>query len=246
MLRKFWRPILWRWHKRIGLTLILLLLWLSVTGIFLNHTDDLDLAEAPLGSPVLLRAYGVDKVPATHIQVPSGQWLSQSGDYLYLDGERVSACYPGAFSVAPLQEDVWAVLCDLDILVLARSGQVLERLGASYGIPQPMTALGFCADDLCLKSGTYYYSLDLDNLRWTLLDEPDFSRLPIGEAPDLVLQHITDRWLSREVNWERLMLDLHAGRVFGLGPWLMDAVAILTIILCLSGLGIWLAGRKRR
>lgn len=223
-----------------------MILWLSVTGIFLNHTDDLSLAETPLGSPVLLRAYGVEQVPASHIQTSSGHWLSQSGDYLYLDGERISACYSGAFSVAELQADLWAVVCDLDLLLVAGSGQVLERLGASYGIPQPMSAVGYCGERLCLKSGPLYYHLDLDNLRWYPLEQPGFTQLTKAEAPELVLNQIADRWLSREVNWERLMLDLHAGRVFGLGPWLMDAVAALTIILCLSGLGIWLAGRKRR
>ena len=223
-----------------------MLLWLSVTGLFLNHTDDLNLAESPLGAAWLLRAYGVDYVPATHLEMPSGRWLSQSGDYLYLDGERISVCFPGAFSAAPLEGDLWAVLCDQDLLLLTHTGQVLERLGASYGLPQPMSALGYCDAALCLQSGPDYFALDLDHLRWTALKEATFTQVAPADAPGPVLEQITSRWVSREVNWERLMLDLHAGRVFGMGPWLMDLVAILTIVLCFSGLGIWLAGRKKR
>ena len=64
--------------------------------------------------------------------------------------------------------------------------------------------------------------------------------------PENILNGIENQWVSAEVNWERLMLDLHAGRTFGLGPWLMDAVALLIIVLSMTGFGIWLAGRKRR
>ena len=40
-----------------------------------------------------------------------------------------------------------------------------------------------------------------------------------------------------EVNWERVLLDLHSGRLFG--PWgvrLVDAMALLFAVLAVSGL----------
>ena len=44
---------------------------------------------------------------------------------------------------------------------------------------------------------------------------------------------------------ERLLLDLHSGRFFGrFGPWVMDAAAVLIVLLGVSGTWIWL--RRRR
>jgi len=44
---------------------------------------------------------------------------------------------------------------------------------------------------------------------------------------------------------ERVLLDLHSGRFFGrFGPWIFDTIAVLLILLALSGTWIWLK-RKR-
>jgi hypothetical protein len=49
------------------------------------------------------------------------------------------------------------------------------------------------------------------------------------------------------LTWERVLLDLHAGRLFGrLGPWLVDAVAIALVALALSGIALWVKQRLRR
>lgn len=194
----------------------------------------------------MLRAYGIHRVPASHLQVRPDLWLSQSGDYLYLNGERKAYCAPGNFSAVNLGPEALLVLCERELLLISETGVVLETLGASYGLPQPMRALGHCAGQLCLRTDQATYSLDLDNLHWQLLTGPALVTIEPADAPAPVLDTMQARWVSREVNWERLMLDLHAGRVFGLGPWLMDAVALLTIILSLSGFGIWLLGRRRR
>lgn len=245
MLRKTWRPILWRWHKRIGLSLILLLLWLSVTGLFLNHTDDIALAEQPLRHELLLKLYGVDQVPVTSLAVGQAQWLSRAGDVLYWNTRKLGQCGAGPFSAALVDDDLVLATCGQALLLLAE-GEIAERLGASYGTPQPLGPLGQCAGQLCMQSGTARYWLDLDQLRWTRTDAPLESTLQPVPAPAALTTFLREQWLTADVNWERLMLDLHAGRSFGLGPWLMDAVAMLIIVLSLSGFGIWLAGRKRR
>ncbi len=48
------------------------------------------------------------------------------------------------------------------------------------------------------------------------------------------------RWLSAE----RILLDVHSGRILGrYGPWLMDGAAILLLILAATGLIGWFRGR---
>lgn len=49
-----------------------------------------------------------------------------------------------------------------------------------------------------------------------------------------------------QITWERWLLDLHAGRLFGpWGPYLMDAAAILFMLLAGTGLTLWLRQRRR-
>ena len=44
---------------------------------------------------------------------------------------------------------------------------------------------------------------------------------------------------------ERVLLDLHSGRFFGpLGPWLIDASAVLLVFLSLTGSWMWLKRRR--
>jgi uncharacterized iron-regulated membrane protein len=44
---------------------------------------------------------------------------------------------------------------------------------------------------------------------------------------------------------ERLLLDLHSGRIFGAaGPWIFDIAALLLILLSLSGTWIWIKRRR--
>ncbi|MCB1676365.1 MAG: PepSY domain-containing protein, partial [Halioglobus sp.] len=51
------------------------------------------------------------------------------------------------------------------------------------------------------------------------------------------------QWLS----WERLLLDLHSGRLAGrAGVWLADAIGVLLCALVLSGIAMWWLHRRRR
>jgi len=48
------------------------------------------------------------------------------------------------------------------------------------------------------------------------------------------------------ISWERLLLDLHAGRFLGpLAAWFSDIMASLIIILSLSGIWLWWKNYRR-
>jgi hypothetical protein len=54
------------------------------------------------------------------------------------------------------------------------------------------------------------------------------------------LRELGRDYRGRVLTLERLMLDLHSGRLFGLGgTWLMDIVAALLVILAASGMWLW-------
>ena len=50
--------------------------------------------------------------------------------------------------------------------------------------------------------------------------------------------------MPASLNWQRLLQDLHAGRLFGLaGQLLMDLAALLLVVLAFTGVIIWSRGR---
>jgi len=212
----------------------------------LNHTDDFALAERPLGYAVLLQLYGMTETPVTSYQLPNQLFFSQAGDHLYFQHRRVSQCRTEQFSVVAAGEALFLAACGRELLMLTGAGELVERIGASYDLPQPITALGLCDAKPCVQSAAAFFLIDVEGLSWQPVLPSQFHVAAPAPPPENILYAIEGQWVSAEVNWERLMLDLHAGRSFGLGPWLMDAVALLIIVLSMTGLGIWLAGRKRR
>ena len=55
------------------------------------------------------------------------------------------------------------------------------------------------------------------------------------------------QYRSRFLNWERVILDAHSGRLFGnIGVIFMDIVAIMLILLSISGIYIWLRYAKSK
>jgi len=47
--------------------------------------------------------------------------------------------------------------------------------------------------------------------------------------------------------WERVLLDLHSGRIFGrFGPWVMDLAALLLVFLAATGPWLWWRQRRKR
>ena len=52
-------------------------------------------------------------------------------------------------------------------------------------------------------------------------------------------------YLANILTLERVLLDLHSGRIMGaVGPWIMDAAAILLLVLALTGIWMWTALRR--
>jgi len=240
------RPWLWRWHRRIGLAASLLVLLLSVTGIQLNHIDVLNWDKKPLKSAWLLSLYGVESASITSYQVDAN-WLSSLGDgRVYWNEQLLSEC-EGDFVGALNYQGRVLVACSELLILVTESGDVIERLGSVYQLPRPLEALGFCGETLCFQAMGVVHQVDIERLRWPkyLLQapfEPALSMpLPTGRRKSLLADYY-----SGGITWERVLLDLHSGRLLGMGPWLMDIVALLLILLALSGLLLWGQGRNRQ
>jgi hypothetical protein len=66
----------------------------------------------------------------------------------------------------------------------------------------------------------------------------------IEPLPAVLQPRLQAASVPASLNWQRLLQDLHAGRVFGwAGQLVMDLAALLLVILALTGVIIWSRSR---
>jgi hypothetical protein len=59
--------------------------------------------------------------------------------------------------------------------------------------------------------------------------------------PETVSKALSQAYLGEGLPLERIVLDLHSGRLIGkMGVYLMDSAAVLMIVLTITGLAIWI------
>src|SRR5688572_12640374 len=90
------------WHRWLGIICAVFVLWLSATGIALNHTDAMGLERARLSHAWLLRAYGMHPEAPTHGHLVAGTWISQAGGKLFLNSIPVADWQEPVASIAAL------------------------------------------------------------------------------------------------------------------------------------------------
>jgi hypothetical protein len=236
----------WTWHRRFGIVVAVLVLVLSLTGLALNHTDSLRLDERFATAGWLLDWYGMEAPEKTTSHVAGDRRVTLLGDRLYLDSHVMSGHFSrlaGAVPSGPLL----VVAADDKVLILTGDGQLIDRLGTESGVPPDFDALGLTADgSLVLQAKGSLYSTSVNELEWSRRGENGADvrwsvpvPLPSGE-----LKALRADFRSRMLSMERVLLDIHSGRIVGSwGIFLMDAAAVLLLLLAVTGSWLWF---KRR
>lgn len=238
MLKSHWRFVFLRWHRRIGVAVALFLLLLAVTGILLNHSHDIGLDRKPLENSWLRAHYGLESAGTASAarHELAGRALRVRDGQLWLGEELLTDC-AHLVGVMESREQV-LVVCPDRLVLLTPDGQLIDQADSLRGIPSGLSGVSSDGDTILLKTADSSLGVNL----------ADLSVHPVQAGPDVVWQEPVTAMPAAPVDaitWERVMLDLHSGRLFGsFGVWLVDLTGIATIVLALSG--VWLFFRRRR
>ena len=245
---RFFRMLLLRWHRRIGVVLLAFIVMLVVTGIAINHSAGWGLDKAFVQQTWLLKYYGITE-PELRSFRDNNDWLAQSGGSLYLNEDVIGHC-DGALLGAVKRSDVWLVLCEGRLQLFNHQGARLDDISESLGLPSAVNAIAATTDAVYLRSTAETVKFDPDLLVFSRIEKS----IPHEEwaAPVEAPLKLRELWLAAHrgdgVNWERVLLDLHSGRLFGpAGVIVTDIAAILLLLLALSGVWVWVTkpGRWR-
>lgn len=233
-----------RWHRVLGLTSAVFVLWLAASGLVLNHAEGLRLDQRHVHNAWLLKHYGIPyALPKVSFALP-GHWLSQEGNALYLDANRelvvagtlVGAVSYGHMLVAATNERVY---------LFDASGSLLDNLGPEHGLPAAIQALGVSGDWLVLRHAKGLVRLNPDSLHMDSHPVRDVTWAKAGELPPALRTKVQEEERSQQISFDRVLRDLHSGRILGpFGSRLVDAAALLFMALAISGLWVWWRAKK--
>jgi len=240
--RRFWFGV----HRLTGTLVAVFVVVIASTGLLLNHTVVLQLDKHHVESDTLLDHYGIrapTQIPAYAVQ---SHWVSQWDRLIYFDtriigtgnSELRGAVAVGVYLVVATHDELW---------LFTSSGELIERMGATHGVPMPIERIGTHGNMLIVASAKGVFRADPDTLNW----QPYTSTTHWSDASTLpATSHATGvaSYRRQQLSWERFIQDIHSGRVFGdTGVYMMDVAAILLLLLAITGL--WLSvtrpGKRR-
>ncbi|NQV20126.1 MAG: PepSY domain-containing protein [Rhodospirillales bacterium] len=231
------------WHRTLGIAAAVFVLFLSVTGVLLNHGGQLGLDRHTTDSPWLLDWYGLAHNSEIVSYQAGGHWISWSDRHLFLDGRAVAE-HAANLRGAALSDGLIAAATPDEIFLLTPEGDLVERLnGAS--LPGHAKRVGLDPDKgFVIGTAHANFRATKDFSVWSETGAEVRWAEPVP-TPAEIQQKVLVDYRGAGLPWSRVMLDVHSGRILGRwGPFVMDAAAIALIVLALTGLVNW-SRRKR-
>lgn len=237
------------WHRRIGLMAIILVVILAVTGIMLNHTERLNLDGTYVKSSWLLNWYGIapkDEPISYQINNAHGHHvISAWHDQLFFDDRvitKLDQTMHGAINAAQFI----VIALDSEIILLSFEGELIERVNTSISFSN-IQRLGMKYERPVIEtSEPLYFMADEHILDWDVIINEGIEWVEPYQLSDQEYDKLLSAYIGNGLKLERVILDLHSGRIFGeYGIYLMDAAAIALLWLSFSGLWVWMS-RKRK
>ena len=122
------------------------------------------------------------------------------------------------------------------IHLIEENGQLIEKISWQAGI---ISRLGHLKEAAYIQSGGDTFSSSDGFLTWRRsVEEPEW--VVVQKPPRVIEESVLLAFRGRGLPWERVLLDLHSGRIFGpWGSYVMDAAAVVLFLLVVSGIYNW-------
>jgi len=236
------------WHRYVGISAAVFLLTLAISGLFLNHTVTLKMDRSFISSEWLLDWYEVEAPQRTINYATKDHSVTLIEDKLYLDKKSINGHFESLAGAIELQGMV-IIAIDTQLLLFTADGELIERISDINGRRVLLGAIGTLDKRIVIQTDDFLIT-DIDFSTWQTASKKDILHIawsyPTRLSNNLRL-YLAHDYRSNILTLERIMLDLHSGRIFGdKGVYLMDAAAIMLILLALSGSFIWIQQLRKR
>ena len=235
-----------RWHRFLGASAAVFVAFMVLSGLTINHSHTLGLDHSNVSNPFLLGWYGLGEPENLRSYAAGSDWLSFAGSQVYLNDKVVASISDGVGAVR--NGGMLIAAGKEELLLLDRSGNLIER--QPWGPPGAgrIDFLGQLENGaVVVKAAEQLWLTDVEMLNWRRSEGLD--SIPVWSsavpAPEALRQAIVRQYRGNGLSLERIMLDLHSGRIFGpAGVIVYDLLALAVGFLAISGLVLWLRGRR--
>jgi hypothetical protein len=235
---------LYIWHRYIGISTAIFVIVLTFTGLLLNHTDELELDAAYVQSDIMLDWYGINAPGELVSYQADAVYITAVNNKIFWDSKpllHVSAPLAGVQAFG----DLVVIVAAGRLVLFTAGGELVEKLENVAGVPTGIQAIGLSSQGLlAVKTARGNYQADENLLEWVRADGPEINWSSTQATEPALLRSLQKAYRGTGLPMERIMLDLHSGRILGrAGVYIMDAAAIGFLLLAASGVWLWLRRR---
>ena len=228
-----------RVHRWMGVAVSLFVVFLVLTGWALNHTSELGLARLLVQVPWISAWYGLrGAVPATGYTA-RGHWLIGDENGALLDGKKTAFELRNAIGMIAA-DDFIAIASATELVLVDNTGRLIDRIASTQLPVNRIEKIGSSEQQIVLQGASTFASAD--GVNWQPFQGDAVWSVSQALPSD---QQLNAKQLVPSLPFERIMQDLHSGRILGhYGPYLVDAVGLLFLLL--AGSGLWMFVRRPR
>ena len=230
-------------HRWVGVSAAVFLLLLCVSGLLLNHAAALGLDSRFVGFGWLLERYGYrSDAPGPSFDV-DGRWVTYLDERLYLDSTPVVGEFTVPVGAVRMGAEIVVATAN-QLIALGPTADVLETWPLPTNLGVPLTGVApdpAAAEAMLVETARGRYRIDWNRLGVEpVAGTADVDWIAPTAAPADLVSAIQRDYRGRGVSWERLIADIHSGRLAGLsGVVVMDLAALALLVLAISGILLW-------
>lgn len=226
-------------HHCLLFVVTLCLLVQLASGVMLNHAQQLGLDARYPDWRWLERVYREDEFEPQAVFLVEDKIVSQLGDRLFLDAHPVTFIQRPLIGAVSLEALIVAATDD-GLLLINRDGDLVDRLGGRHGLPGGIRNIGIYHGDPVLQASNGMWRSDFMLDVWEPISLQGVSWSTPFPMPEAVARELKAGLADGAISLQRLLGDLHGGRLFGkAGIWLADLLTLVLLMLAVSGLVMW-------
>jgi len=219
-------------------------LLIAASGLLLNNTDTFGLSARSAASPLFQKLYGMDPPSIQATYSANGLLFSAIDNTVYLE-EQALLTETSDLRGAVATSDEIVIATRSEFAVLAPNGALVERIRSNPNTE--VGRLGAAGNEVVADMGGELFVFDTVamNLKKSDVREAQAVRWSTPIVPDADRQEaIQAAAMGRLLSWERILTDLHSGRLLPVaGRYIADITALCLIYLCITGLFLWFRRR---
>ena len=228
-----------RSHRILGIGSMVFLIMISLSGLILNHADALGLSRHAAG-PVFLSIYGIEAPPVDAAFAAGDVIFATSSGSLFADGIELAA-NSTQLSGAIEFDDSLVVATSNEFFVMTIDANLIERFVAE--VSNSITRLGTDGQRIIVSLQDEMFAFDavqmsLSPVGTDAADDVIWSKPAVLSSDQA--EEIGIAGLANTMNWERILIDFHSGRILPtIGRYIADITALCLLYLCISGIVLW-------